>query len=153
MLDVYRKLEELGCELPPPPPPAGVYKPVKQVGNLLYVSGQGSTVAGVPAVVGKVGEACDPEQGQAAARMCALNALAVLHAALGDLNRVKGVVKTLGFIASAPGFNMQPKVLNGCSELLREIFGEDGVGARSAIGVNELPGGITCEVEFIFEMR
>ena len=152
MRDVYQKLKELGHELPPPPPPGGIYKPVRQVGNLLYVSGQGSTVAGVPVIIGKVGEACDIKQGQAAARMCALNALAVLHDALGDLNRIKGVVKTLGFIASAPGFNKQPLVLNGCSGLLRELFGEDGVGARSAIGTNELPEGITCEVEFIFEI-
>ena len=110
------------------------------------------TSAPVPAVVGKVGGACTLEQGQAAARMCALNALSTLNHYLGDLNRIKSVVKILGFIASAPDFNMQPKVLDGCSMLLRDLFGDEGIAARSAIGVNELPGNIACEVEFIFEI-
>lgn len=152
MSDVYARLQELGYELPELPPPGGVYKPVKQVGNLLYVSGQGATVKGEPAVVGKVGGACTLERGRDAARLCGLNALSTLNHYLGDLNRLKGVVKMLGFIASAPGFNMQPKVLDGCSMLYRDLFGEDGVGARSAIGVSELPGDIACEVEFIFEI-
>lgn len=152
MNDVYAKIRELGYELPELPPPGGVYKPVRQVGNLLYVSGQGATVKGVPAIVGKVGGRCTLEKGQEAARLCGLNALSTLNHYLGDLGRIKSVVKILGFIASAPGFNLQPKVLDGCSMLYRDIFGEDGVGARSAIGVSELPGDIACEVEFIFEI-
>lgn len=152
MTDVYARMKDLGYELPELPPPGGIYKPVKQVGNLLYVSGQGATVKGVPTVVGKVGAERTVEEGQAAARMCTLNALSTLEHYLGDLNRIKGVVKTLGFIASAPGFNLQPKVLDGCSMLLKELLGEDGVGARSAIGVNELPGNIACEIEYIFEI-
>lgn len=152
MTDVYARMKDLGYELPELPPPGGIYKPVKQVGNLLYVSGQGATVKGVPTVVGKVGAECTVEEGQAAARMCTLNALSTLEHYLGDLNRIKGVVKTLGFVASAPGFNLQPRVLDGCSMLLRDLFGEDGVGARSAIGVNELPGNIACEIEYIFEI-
>ncbi|MCI5846709.1 MAG: RidA family protein [Candidatus Limiplasma sp.] len=152
MKDVYERMKELGYELPELPPAGGVYKPVKQVGNMLYVSGQGATVKGVPAVVGKVGGECTLEQGQEAARLCCLNALSTLNHYLGDLNKIKSVVKVLGFIASAPGFNMQPKVLDGCSLMLKDIWGEDGVGARSAIGVSELPGNIACEVEFIFEI-
>lgn len=152
MLDVYDRMKESGYELPEVPPIGGIYKPVKQVGNLLYVSGQGATVKGVPCVVGKVGAERTVEEGQAAARICTLNALSTVEHYLGDLNRIKGVVKTLGFIASAPGFNMQPKVMDGCSRLLRDLFGEDGIGARSAIGVNELPGNIACEIEYIFEV-
>lgn len=152
MLNVYERIAELGYTIPDLPPIGGIYKPVKQVGNLLYVSGQGATINGVPSIVGKVGIHCTIEQGQEAAKMCCLNALATLHNYLGDLNRVKGVVKVLGFIASADDFNMQPRILDGCSALLRDIWGEDGVGARSAIGVNELPGNIACEIEFIFEI-
>ncbi len=152
MKDVYERMKELGCQLPPPAPAAGIYKPIRQVGNLLYVSGQGATVKGVPAIVGKVGAECSLEQGQEAARLCTLNCLAALENYLGDLNRIKSVVKVLGFIASAKDFNMQPQVLNGCSQLLKDLFGEDGVGARSAIGVSELPGNIACEVEYIFEI-
>ncbi len=153
MGDVYKKLEALGLTLPQPAPALGLYKPVRQEGKLLYVSGQGSTVGGRPTISGQVGGPCSLEEGQKAAQMCGLNALAALHHYLGDLNRIKGVVKVLGFIASAPGFGQQPRVLNGCSQLLKDLWGEDGVGARSAIGVNELPDGIACEVEFIFELR
>lgn len=152
MADVYETLKDLGLSLPNPPPRGGIYKPVKQIGNLLYVSGQGATRDGVPAIVGHVGAECTVEQGQEAARLCALNALSVLHAHLGDLNRIKSLVKLLGFVASAPGFSQQPLVMNGASQLFKDLYGEDGVGARSAIGVNELPGGIAVEVEFIFEI-
>jgi len=152
MMDVYERIKELGYQIPPLPPAGGIYKPVRQVGNLLYVSGQGATVNGVPEIVGKVGAECSLEQGQEAARLCTLNCLATLDHFLGNLNRIKSVVKVLGFIASAKDFNMQPQVLNGCSQLLKDIFGEDGVGARSAIGVSELPGNIACEVEYIFEI-
>ena len=138
-MDVYARLKELGNELPELPPRGGIYKPVRQVGNLLYVSGQGATVRGVPKIVGKAGGERTLEEAQDAARLCTLNALATLHDYLGDLNRIKSLVKTLGFVASAPGFNMQPKAVDGASKLLSEVFGEDGIGARSAIGVNELP--------------
>lgn len=151
-MDVYEKLKSLNLELPPPPPAAGIYKPVRQVGNLLYISGQGCTENGKPAYTGKVGADRTIEEGQAASRLCALNALSVLHGYLGDLNRIKSLVKLLGFVQSAPGFGEQPQVMNGASGLLRDLWGEDGVGARSAIGTNELPGNITVEVEFIFEI-
>jgi len=152
-MDVYARIKNLGLELPPLPPKGGVYKPVKQVGNMLYVSGQGATLKGVPVVTGKVGAERTLEEGQEAARICAMNALSTLHDYIGDLNKIKCLVKTLGFVASAPNFNMQPKVIDGASLLLADIFGTDnGIGARSAIGANELPGNISVEIEFIFEI-
>ena len=152
-MDVYEKLKEMGLNLPSPPHPQGIYKPVKQVGNMLYVSGQGSTENGAPVVCGKVGAERTIEEGQKAARLCAMNALSNLDNYLGDLNKIKSLVKTLGFVASAPNFNEQPKVMNGASAVFKDLFGEDnGVGARSAIGVSELPNNITVEVEFIFEI-
>lgn len=151
-MDIYTKMKELNLSLPEPPPLGGLYQPVRRSGNLLYVSGQGATKAGVPAIVGKVGAERTLEEGQEAARICVMNALSTLHRYLGDLNKIKGLVKTLAFVASAPGFNGQPAVIDAASGLLSDIWGEDGVGARSAIGVNELPGNITVEIEFIFEL-
>ena len=152
-MDIYKRLKELDINLPPPPPLAGIYKPVKQVGNLLYVSGQGPTENGAPLVIGKVGKERTIEEGQHAARLCGLNALSNLHQYLGDLNDIKSVVKILAFVASEEGFERQPEVVNGASQLFLDIFGQErGVGARSAIGTNELPGGITVEIEFIFEV-
>jgi len=152
-MDVYNRLDELGISLPPPPPLAGIYKPVKRMGDLLYVSGQGPTENGVPIVTGKVGRERTIGEGQHAARLCGLNALSNLHQYLGDLNKIKSVVRLLVFVASAEGFNRQPEVANGASQLFLDIFGrERGVGARSAIGVTVLPGDITVEVEFVFEI-
>ena len=151
-MDVYARLKELNLTLPEPPPRGGTYKPVRQAGNCLYVSGQGPSRNGVPVFTGKLGAERTLEEGQEAARICTLNALSNLHAFLGDLNKIKGLIKTLGFVQSAPDFNQQPKVINGASDLLKDIWGEDGVGARSAIGVNELPGNISVEIEFIFEI-
>lgn len=151
-MDVYERLKELEYELPKLPPKGGIYKPVCQVGNLLYVSGQGATIEGVPVICGKVGEKAAIEDGIEAAQMCTLNALSTLEDYLGDLNKIKRLVKTLGFVASAKNFNMQPKVIDGASKLLSEIWGEDGIGARSAIGVAELPGDIAVEIEFVFEI-
>ena len=151
-MDVYERLKELKITLPEPSPPAGIYKPVRQAGNCLYVSGQGPTRNGALAFTGKVGSERSVEEGQEAARICAINALSQLNRFLGDLNRIKGVIKILGLVQSADGFNQQPSVINGASALLRDIWGEDGVGARSAIGVNELPSNISVEVEFIFEI-
>ena len=126
---------------------------IKQVGNLLYISGQGATKDGQPVVSGKLGSERTIEEGQEAARICTLNALSVLHEYLGDLNKIKSVVKILAFVASAPGFNSQPAVVDGASQLLKDIFGDDnGVGARSAISAIELPGNISVEIEFIFEI-
>ena len=152
-MDVAERLIELGIILPEPPPRAGIYKPAVRVGNLVYISGQGSTEHGLPVVTGKVGKDRTIEEGQLACRICTLNALSVLNREFGNLEGVNRVIKTLAFIASAEGFNQQPKVANGASQLLQDIFGENGVGARSAIGMYELPDNITAEVEFIFEMK
>ncbi|MDR0496501.1 MAG: RidA family protein, partial [Treponema sp.] len=152
IMDVYARLGELNLILPDLPPRGGIYKPVRQAGNCLYVSGQGPTRDGAPVFAGKVGAERTIEEGQEAARICALNALSNLNDFLGNLNKIKGVIKTLGFVQSAAGFNQQPKVIDGASSLLKDIWGEDGVGARSAIGVNELPGNISVEIEFIFEI-
>ena len=152
-MDVYARLKELNLTLPAPPPLGGIYKPVRQIENCLYISGQGPTKAGVPVITGKAGAERTIEEAQEAARICVLNGLSVLNDYLGDLNKIKGLVKTLAFVQSAPGFNQQPKVIDGASSLLRDIWGEAGVGARSAIGVNELPGNITVEIEFIFEVN
>ena len=153
-MDVYERLKELGLELPPPAPPGGLYKPVLQVGDMLYVSGQGCTEAGKPCFEGKVGAERTVEEGQQAARICVLNALSALEAYVGDLNKIKRLIKTQGFVASAEGFNMQPKVVDGASRLLADIWGEeDGVGVRTAISAFELPGRITVEIEFIFQLK
>jgi len=151
-MNVYENLEKLGLTLPVPPAIGGIYVPVKQVGNLLYTSGQGPSVNGKPAYTGKLGQDLTIEQGQEAARITILNTLSVLHTYLGDLNKIKNVVKLLGFVASAPNFGDQPKVINGASQLLIDIFEENGAHARSAIGTNELPGNIPVEIEAIFEI-
>jgi len=151
-MDVYGKLKELGFSLPVPPLVIGKFVPVKQIGSLAYLSGQGPIMDGKPVFVGKLGKDLTIEQGQEAARLCILNLLSVLEAKIGDLNKVITVVKVLGFVASAPGFNDQPTVINGGSQLLIDIFGERGKHARSAIGVNELPGNIPVEIEVIIEV-
>jgi enamine deaminase RidA (YjgF/YER057c/UK114 family) len=152
-MDIYDRLEQLAVKLPDPPARGGIYTPVKQSGKQLYVSGQGPNVNGRPAYTGKAGAERTVEEAQEAARICALNMLSVLNEYVGDLNRVKGVVKLLGFVESAPGFNEQPRVINAASQLLVDIFGDEGWHARSAIGANELPSDITVEIEGIFELK
>ena len=151
-MNIYENLKKMGIELPPPPPRGGIYVPVKQIGNLLFTAGQGCTLNGTPVVQGKAGADVTMEEAQKAARIAALNMLSILHDYTGDLNRIKNVVKILGFVASAPGFGNQPQVMNGASQLLVDVFGEAGQHARSAIGTNELPGNITVEIEGIFEL-
>ena len=151
-MDVYARLKELNITLPEPSPVGGIYKPVRQAGNYLYVSGQVPWKDGGLIFTGRVGDDRSVEEGQEAAKLCTINALSHLNHFLGDLNKIKGVVKTLGFVRSAEGFGKQPDVINGASGFLKDIWGEDGVGARSAIGVSELPGNICVEVEFIFEV-
>ncbi|MFW5744703.1 MAG: RidA family protein [Spirochaetota bacterium] len=119
---------------------------------MIYASGQGPVGDGTPVFTGKAGADRTLKEAQQAAKLCALNALAQAEKYLGDLNRITGVVKVTGFVASAPGFNDQPKAVNGASSLCNDVFGEAGQHARSAIGVNELPGTITVEVEAIFEI-
>ena len=152
-MDVYERLKELRIELPQPTKVMGLYAPVKIAGDMAYVSGQGPITDGKPTCTGKVGKDVTVEQAQAAARQAAVNTLAALHEYVGDLNRIKTVVKVLGFVASAEGFNEQPAVINGFSQTLVDVFGENGRHARSAIGTNELPSGITVEVESVFNIE
>lgn len=148
------RIVELKLELPPAPKPAGVYKPVVIVGKLAYVSGHGPLKSDGTMITGRVGDEVDEAQGIAAARQTGLAILASLRAALGSLNRVKRVIKTLGMVNSTPDFRNHPKVINGYSELMAEVFGADhGVGARSAVGMGSLPGNITTEVEVIVEIE
>ena len=153
-MNVYEKLKELEITLPPPPPKGGVYTPVQVFGDhLLYCSGCASTV-GEESVVGKVGIDLTLEEGQHAAYLCALNLLANLQEQLGDLNRIKRLVKMLGFVNCSDQFAFQPAVINGASNLFRELFGEQkGVPARSAIGTNALPGNAACEIELLVEIE
>jgi len=152
-MSISERLNKMGIVLPEPPPKAGIYKPVVRVGNFAYVSGQGCTQNGIPVFRGKIGSERTIEEGQYAARICALNALSVMNHEYGSLERIKRVIKTLVFVSSADDFFQQPKVANGASELFNELFGEDGIGSRSAIGVYSLPDNIPVEIEFIFEME
>lgn len=151
-MDIYEKLKELGLELPPAPPRGGLYASCKAFGNgLYYVSGCGPVV-GAP-VEGCLGRDLTVEQSQIHARNCMLNVLAVLQSAIGDLNRVKSVVKITTFVQSADDFHEQPAVANGGTQLLKDLFGEEaGLPSRSAIGVNALPGNIPVETEALFEV-
>jgi enamine deaminase RidA (YjgF/YER057c/UK114 family) len=152
-MTVDDRLAELGIELPAVPKPIGAYVLSVQTGNLLYTSGIGPQRDGQFPYQGKVGAELSIEDGRAAARLCMLNLLSLIRDAVGSLDRVGRVVKVLGFVASAPGFNDQPLVMNGASELLQQVLGERGRHARSAIGVNELPRNIPVEIEMIVELQ
>jgi enamine deaminase RidA (YjgF/YER057c/UK114 family) len=148
------QLTALGITLAIPGKPAGVYKPVVQVGNLLYLSGHGPIQPDGKGLCGKVGADLTLEQGKEAARLTGLALLATLRQYLGTLDRVVRIVKTLGLVNSAPDFTAHPGVINGCSELLRDVFGEDaGIGARSAFGAAALPLGWATEIELIVEVK
>jgi len=145
------RLEELGLTLPQVAAPLAAYVPAVRTGNLVYTAGQLPLVAGKLSATGKVGADVAPDVGKALARLCALNALAAVDSVAG-LDSVTRVVKVVGFVASAPGFHGQPGVVNGASELLAEVFGDNGVHARSAVGVAELPLNAPVEVEMIVEV-
>lgn len=147
------RLKELNLELPPAPKPGGVYKPVVQVGNLIYVSGHGPIRTDGSLIRGRVGVDITEEEAFAAARQVGLTILASVRAYLGTLDRVVRTVKSLGMVNAVPEFTRHPQVINGYSELLRDVFGENGVGARSAVGMGSLPGNIPVEIEVIFEVR
>lgn len=150
--DPEARLRELGLTLPRPAVPVASYQPAVQTGDLVYISGQVPSRDGEVLFTGKVGKEVSLEDAQEAARACTLNALAALKAALGgDLSRVKRVVKLTGFVAVAEGFTEIPKVINGASDLLQEVFGEAGRHSRSAVGCAELPLGVPVEIEFIIE--
>ncbi|MCV7103009.1 RidA family protein [Mycobacterium palustre] len=145
------RLGQLGVTLPEVVAPLASYVPAVRSGNLVYTAGQLPMQGGKLARTGKVGAGVTPEQGKELARICALNALAAVDSVAG-IDAVTRVVKVVGFVASAPGFNGQPTVVNGASELLAEVFGDNGAHARSAVGVAELPLDAPVEVELIVEV-
>ncbi len=145
------RLRELGITVPPPRAPLANYVPARRVGNLVYTAGQVSGTA-EREIKGKLGAELNVEQGREAARMCALNCMAALLTVLDSLDQVKQLVRVGAFVNSAAGFNQQPMVANGASDLFVEVFGDAGRHARTAIGVNELPAGFSVEVELIAEV-
>ena len=143
------RLEELGIELPATPAPAGAYVPATRAGDLVFTAGQLPLEAGELTLRGKVGDTVSVEEARDAARLCAMNALAAASTQTGGVAGISRIVKVTGFVASAPGFNEQPQVINGASEFLGEIFGDAGMHARSAVGVAELPMDAPVEVELV----
>ena len=147
------RLAELGIILAEVAKPRWAYVPCVRAGDLLFVSGQIATENGRPLHPGKLGREVDVERAQEAARACAISALAVVRQELGSLDRVRRVVRSGVFVASAEGFTDQSSVANGASDFLRDVFGDAGVGARAAVGVAELPLGASVEAEFIFQVE
>ncbi len=147
------RVEALNLEFPPAPPPLGVYKPVLVVDNFLYVSGQGPMQNDGSLIVGRVGHNMDQDAGKAAARQVGLTMLSTIQTHFGSLDKIKRVVKVLGMVNSDPDFTEHPYVINGFSELMADVFGEEsGIGVRSAVGM-VLPGGIPVEIEAMFELH
>jgi enamine deaminase RidA (YjgF/YER057c/UK114 family) len=151
-MQVEKRLAEAGIELPNPPNPIANYVTVRRVGNLLFLSGAGPLREGVPTMIGRLGAEVTLEQGYAAARQAALNLIASLKREIGDLDKLVQVVKIQGFVNCTDDFKDQPKVINGASDVLVEVFGEKGRHARTALGTNALPMGIPVEVEMIAEV-
>lgn len=152
-MQIESQLKKLGLVLPPPPPLGGVYKPVVIVDNMLYVSGQGPMRNDGSKIIGRVGADLTLEEGYAAAKQVALTMLSTIKSQIGDLDKIKRLVKTLGMVNCTPDFLSHPKVINGYSELMAEVFGKsNGIGARSAVGMM-LPNGIAVEIEAIFELH
>ena len=153
-MSAEKRIIELQLELPPAPKPVAVYRPLVLVNGLAYVSGHGPLKCDRTVITGRVGADLDLAGGKAAARQVGLAILATLRSELGSLDRVKRLIKTLGMVNSAPDFYDHPKVINGFSELMAEVFGsENGIGARSAVGMGPLPGNIAVEIEAIFEVQ
>ena len=148
-----RRLEELNIQLPDAPQPVAIYRSAVQVGNLLFVSGHGPNRADGTQITGKVGVELTAEEAKEAARVTGLCILSTVRNFLGSLDRVVRVVKVLGMVNATPDFGEQPQVINGFSELMMEVFGDPGKGARSAVGMGSLPGNIPVEVEAIFEVE
>ena len=154
MSKIDARLEELGIELPDTPPPIANYVPAVRTGNLLYLSGLGPAArADGSTLIGKVGSDLTREEGYEAARLTGINIISRMKGELGDLDRVKRVVKLLGMVNSDPKFNQQPAVVNGCSDLLVEVFGDKGRHARSAVGMASLPRDQSVEIEMLVELH
>jgi enamine deaminase RidA (YjgF/YER057c/UK114 family) len=151
--DAEQKLKDLGIILPEASAPVANYVNAVRTGNLLFLAGKGPGLPDGTFITGKVGQDLTIEEGKEAARMVAINQLAVIKAELGDLNKVKRVVKVLGMVNCGPDFTQQPQVINGFSDLMVAVFGEKGKHARSAIGMNALPMDIAVEVELIVEIE
>lgn len=152
-MDVYKRISQLGLELPKVPKPVASYVPAKIYNDLVFSSGQTGTIDGQLQCKGKVGREVSLEEAQNSARLSVLNCLASIESVIGDLNRVEEVIKLTGYVASVEGFGQQPAVVEGASKLLLEIFGDNGQHARAAIGVAELPFGAPVEVELIVRVR
>ena len=152
-MKVEERLKELGIELTKPTAPMASYVNAVRTGNLLYLAGKGPGLPGKPLPVGKLGRDFSIDQGYGFARDTCLSILAVLKEELGDLDRVKRIVKVLGMVNATSEYGSQPEVINGCSDLLVEVFGERGRHARSAVGVGSLPRGIPVEIEVIVEVE
>jgi enamine deaminase RidA (YjgF/YER057c/UK114 family) len=152
-VDFDKKLKELGIELSPPSKPVANYVKAVRVGNLLFLSGHGPTKADGSNITGKVGKDLTVEQGYEAAKLTAAGLISTLKAELGDLNKVKRVVKVNGWVNSTPDFGDQPKVINGCSDLMVALFGEKGKHARAAMGAGSLPSNIAVEIEMVIEVE
>ena len=152
-MNAEKRVIELKLELPPAPKPVAVYRTVVVAGNMAYVSGHGPLKSDGTLISGRVGADLDLAAGKAAARQTGLAILASLRAHLGSLDRVSRLLKMLGMVNATPDFRDHPAVINGCSELFAEVFGpENGIGARSAVGMTSLPGNIAVEIEAIFEI-
>jgi enamine deaminase RidA (YjgF/YER057c/UK114 family) len=148
-----KNLISLGLKLPPIPAPGGVYKPCLISGNYLYVSGHGPVQDDRSLIKGRVGKDLDLDQAKFAARQVGLTILSTIRAELGSLDRVRRVIKILGMVNCVPEFEKHPLVINGCSELFAQIWGEDnGIGVRSAVGMGSLPGNMSVEIEALFEV-
>lgn len=152
MLTIESKLKNLGFTLPEYPNPVAAYVPAKRTGNLIYISGQDCRINGRLPYKGKLGRDLTLEQGYSAARQAMINCLAVLNNFVEDINQIKQIVKLLGFVNSADGFIKQPYVINGASELIKQVFGERGTHARSSVAANELPFDTPVEIEMIVEV-
>jgi len=147
------RITQLGLVLPPPPKPGGNYVPWRIGGGLLFLSGVGPRLPDGTSITGKVGSALTIDQGYQAARQCGLNLLANMRAALGTLDKVDTILKVLGMVNGEPDFANHPQVINGCTDLFVEVFGENGRPARSAVGMGSLPGAISVEVEAIVLLK
>ncbi|MCA9229330.1 MAG: RidA family protein [Planctomycetales bacterium] len=153
-MNAEARLVELNIELPPAPKAMGVYRPLLIVDNLAYLSGHGPLLDDGTLITGRLGDDMDQAAGYQAARQTGLAMLATIRSELGSLDRIARLVKTLGLVRCTPEYDQQPAVINGFSELMRDIFGqENGVAARSALGTSALPGGIAVEIEAQFELR
>ncbi len=153
MLTPDERFDQLNLRLPPPPTPLGVYKPLLVVGSFVYVSGHGTVKQDKSLIIGRVGDDMTKEEAKLAARQVGLAILATLKANLGSLNKIKRVIKVLGMVNCVPEFDKHPFVINGCSELFAQVWGEEnGIGVRSAVGMGSLPDNIPVEIEAIFEL-